>query len=389
MLLLRNADVFSPAPLGRVDILVAGGRIERVGADLRIPGAEEGCEVVDASALVATPGLIDSHVHIIGGGGEGGYATRTPELAMSDAVRGGITTVVGCLGTDGVTRSPEALLAKARALDEEGLASFIYTGYYAVPTLTLTGSVERDLLLIDKVIGAGEVALSDHRSTQPSFDAFVRLAAEARRGGLLSGKAGTVNVHVGDGLRGLSMLRRVVEETEIPVTQFVPTHVNRNPTLFEEGIRWAKAGGIVDFTTSTVPAWIEEGEVKCSRGLRLMLDAGVDPGRITFTSDGQGSMPAFDAEGRLKGLDVGRVTSLLGELRDAVLEEKVPLQTVLQVATSNPARILKLAGKGQIAAGADADLALFDPRSLEVRGVIARGRWLMRDGDVVVKGTFE
>ena len=387
MLLLKNAVVFAPAPVGRADILVAGGRIERVEPDIRVPGDD--CTVVDASSLAAVPGLIDAHVHLTGGGGEGGYATRTPELALSDAVRGGITTVVGCLGTDGVTRSPEALLAKAHGLDEEGLSTFIYTGFYAVPTLTLTGSIERDLLLVDKVVGVGEVALSDHRSTQPTFEQFVRLAAEARRGGILSGKAGVVNVHMGDGRRGLSMLRRVVEDTEIPAAQFVPTHINRNPALFDEGIAWAKAGGLVDFTTSTVPAWIAEGEVKCSRGLRTMIDAGVEVSQITFTSDGQGSMPVFDAQGRFERLDVGRVTSLLAEVRDAVLHERVPLETALQVVTVNPARILKLRGKGQLAAGADADITLLDPRSLDVRGVIARGRWMMRDGEVVVRGTFE
>lgn len=387
MLLLKNADIFAPSPVGRADVLLAGGRIDRVEPDIHI--SEDYCASVDVSALVAIPGLIDAHVHVTGGGGEGGYATRTPELVLSDAIRGGITTIVGCLGTDGVTRSPAALLAKARGLAEEGLTTFIYTGDYAVPTRTLTGSIERDLLLIDKVIGVGEVALSDHRSTQPTFDEFARLVAEARRGGILSGKAGVVNVHIGDGRRGLSLLRRLVDETEIPPTQILPTHINRNPVVFDEGTAYAKAGGLVDFTTSTVPASLEEGEVKCSRGLRAMLEAGVEVTQITFTSDGQGSLPVFDAQGRLQGLDVGRVTSLWGEVRDAVFHEQIPLETALQVVTSNPARALKLGGKGRIVAGADADLVLLEPRSLEVRGVIARGRWLMRDGEVMVRGTFE
>jgi beta-aspartyl-dipeptidase (metallo-type) len=387
MLLLKNADIFTPSAVGRADILLAGGRIDRIEPDIRI--SKDYCASVDVSSLVAIPGLIDAHVHVTGGGGEGGYATRTPELVLSDAIRGGVTTIVGCLGTDGVTRSPAALLAKARGLAEEGLTTFIYTGDYAVPTRTLTGSIERDLLLVDKVIGVGEVALSDHRSTQPTFDEFARLVAEARRGGILSGKAGVVNVHMGDGRRGLSLLRRLLDETEIPATQVLPTHINRNPVLFDEGTAYAKAGGLVDFTTSTVPASLEEGDVKCSRGLRAMLEAGVEVTQITFTSDGQGSLPVFDAQGRLQRLDVGRVTSLWGEVRDAVLHEQIPLETALQVVTSNPARVLKLGGKGRILAGADADLVLLDPRSLEVRGVIAHGRWLMRDGEVVVKGTFE
>lgn len=387
MLLLKNPDIYAPAPAGPADILVAGGRIIRLEPGIRI--ADSYCEAFDASGLVAVPGFIDGHVHVTGGGGEGGYATRTPELVLSDAVRGGITTIVCCLGTDGVTRSLAGLLAKARGLDEEGISTFMYTGYYAVPVRTLTGSIEQDLLLIDKVIGVGEIALSDHRSTQPTFDEFARIAAEARRGGILSGKAGVVNVHMGDGRRGLALVRRILDETEIPAAQFLPTHINRNPALFDEGTAYAKAGGLVDFTTSSVPAFFDEGEVKCSVGLRRMLEAGVAASQITFTSDGQGSLPSFDEQGQLKRLEVGRVTSLFAEVRDAVLDEHVPLGTALQAVTANPARILKLRGKGQLAAGADADIVLLDAGTLEIRGVIAKGKWLMKDRNVLVKGTFE
>ena len=83
-----------------------------------------------------------------------------------------------------------------------------------------------------------------------------------------------------------------------------------------------------------------------------MIDAGVDEASITFTSDGQGSLPDFDETGRLRGLDIGRVTSLFAAVRDAVRDEGVPLGTALQVITANPARILKLRGKGALAAGA-------------------------------------
>jgi len=387
MLLLRNADIYTPEPAGRADILVAGGRIVRIEPGVRIP--ETYCDAFDADGLIAVPGFIDSHVHITGGGGEGGYATRTPELVLSDAVRGGITTVVGCLGTDGVTRSLAGLLAKARGLDEEGLSTFVYSGYYAVPVRTLTGSIEQDLLFIDKVIGVGEIALSDHRSTQPTFEEFARIVAEARRGGILSGKAGVVNVHMGDGPRGLAFLKRIVDETEIPATQMLPTHINRNPTLFREGTAYAKAGGLVDFTTSTVPTSVEEGEMPCSRGLCAMLEAGVDAAQITFTSDGQGSLPEFDAQGRLRRLQVGRVTSLFAAVKEAVVREHVPLAVALQVITANPARILKLRGKGRLAAGGDADIVLLAAKTLDIEGVIARGRWLMKGRDMLVKGTFE
>ena len=387
MILIHDVETFTPDPAGRTDILLAGTRIERMAPGIPLP--HELAEVVSGEGLLAVPGLVDGHVHIAGGGGEGGYASRTPELVLGDAIRGGVTTVVGCLGTDGVTRSLSVLLAKAYALEEEGLSTFVLTGSYGVPLLTLTGSVERDLLLVEKVIGAGEIAISDHRSSQPRFEELARIAADAHRGGILSGKAGVLNVHLGNGPGGLSLLVRLAEETELPVTQFLPTHVNRNPRLFESGIGWAKRGGWVDLTTSNVPAFFASGSVKPSTGLKRMLEAGVEPGRITFTSDGQGSLPDYDDEGRLLGLDVGRVDSLLAEVRDAVLVDGVPVAAALGVATRNPARALSLRRKGVLAEGLDADVVLLRKEDLSVDTVIARGRFLMRAGRIVVKGTFE
>ncbi len=387
LLLIKHADVYAPEPGGRCDLLLGGGKILRMEPDIRIP--RKYCEVIDARNLRVLPGFIDAHVHIMGGGGEGGFATRTPGLPLTDAIRGGVTTVVGCLGTDGHTRNMAGLLAKAKGLEEEGLSTFLYSGSYGLPLRTLMPSLEEDLLFIDKVIGAGEVALSDHRSSQPTFEAFVQVVAMARRGGMLSGKAGVVNVHLGDGPRGLDFLRRVIAETELTANQMLPTHINRNPHLFEEGIAYAKAGGFVDFTTSTLASYLKDGEIPCPKALRRMLEAGVDPGHITFTSDGQGSLPDWDDSGRLLEVSVGRVTSLFPAVRQAVLEEGIPLETALRVITSNPARILKLKAKGRLAPGQDADLVLVDPKDLEVRTVIAKGRLLMKAGKVLAKGLFE
>lgn len=387
MLLIKNADVFAPEPGGRCDLLIGGGKILRMEPDIRIP--RRYCEVVDARNLKAVPGFIDGHVHIMGGGGEGGFATRTPDLPLTDAIQGGVTTVVGCLGTDGHTRNMAGLLAKAKGLEEEGLSTFVYSGSYGLPLRTLMPSLEEDLLFIDKVIGAGEVALSDHRSSQPTFEAFAQVVAMARRGGMLSGKAGIVNVHLGDGPRGLEFLRRVLAETELSATQMLPTHINRNPRLFEEGLAYAKAGGLVDFTTSTLPSYLEGGEIPCAKALRRMLEAGVDPDRITFTSDGQGSLPDWDRSGRLQDISVGRVTSLFQAVRQAVLEEGIPLETALRVITANPARILKLRAKGRLAPGLDADLVLLDPVNLEIRTVVAKGRLLMKSGRLLAKGLFQ
>jgi len=384
--LIRDIPTYAPEPLGVVDILLAGGLIAYVGrlGPVNLPGLRE----VDGRGLVAVPGFIDAHVHILGGGGEGGCATRTPELMLGEALRAGVTTLVGCLGTDGVSRTPASLLAKAKGLEEEGLTTYAYTGSYGLPLVTATGSVERDLLLVDRVIGVGEVALSDHRSSQPTLEALAALAGEARRGGLLSGKAGVVNLHLGDGPRGLEPLRRLVAETELPPSQFLPTHINRNPALLEEAVAYAALGGWLDLTTSGPDPASGCPQVGAAEAHARLRAAGVDPGRITFTSDGQGSLPEFDAQGRMTGLGVGRMRSLFDAFRDLV-RAGTPLAEALLPVTANPAAILRLRGKGRLRAGMDADVLLLGGGDLEVHSLVARGRLLVEDGVLKAKGTFE
>src|SRR5512135_798433 len=251
--LIRNGEVFGPEPQGRKDILIGGTSIEAVAepGTLRADGLD--METVDAAGQSVLPGLIDPHVHILGGGGEGGPATRAPEIRVEDIVSAGVTSLIGCLGTDGVTRHMTSLLAKARALEVEGVTTYVFSGSYEVPVNTLTGSVRSDLILIEKVLGAGEIAISDHRSSQPTFEEIARLAAECRVGGMLGGKAGILHLHLGDGKRGLDHLFRLVRETEIPATQVMPTHINRNPALFDQGLDWVAAGGWVDMTVGPDP----------------------------------------------------------------------------------------------------------------------------------------
>lgn len=388
--LIKKVKIISPENLLEGDILIIGDKIAAISQSIDIEKISDvEVEIIEGKDKIALPGFIDSHVHITGGGGEGGFKTRTPEIMLSDLIKGGITTVIGCLGTDGVTRSMESLLAKARALEEEGITTYIYTGSYRVPVTTITGSVMKDIILIDKIIGAGEIALSDHRSSQPSIDTIMQLVADARVGGILSGKCGIVNFHLGDGGRMLNYLYEIVEKTEIPFTQFLPTHMNRNEKLFNEGIKYAKSGGYIDFTTSSDPVFWEEGEVKASKALKMCLEKGVDINHITFTSDGQGSLPMFNDKKEFIGLGIGKVTSLYYEVRDAVIEDKVPLKEAIKVITSNPAFLLKLKNKGKIEKGFDADIVLVDDKSLDIDTVIAKGNVMMINKELKVRGTFE
>ncbi len=387
MILLKNVNVFAPEPMGDKDLLMGGGRILAIEDDLSA-FAGGPVTVIDGGGLLLTPGLVDGHVHITGGGGEGGYRTRTPELQLSTMIGAGVTTVVGCLGTDGIARSLEALVAKAKGLKEEGVGCYLYTGNYRLPLKTLTGDLMKDIMLIDEIIGVGEVALSDHRSSQADFELFKRTVADARVAGILSGKSGVVNIHMGDGPARFDYLERLAKETDIPRSQLVPTHVNRNPELFAEGIAYAKAGGQIDFTTSTTALFLEEGEVPAAEAVARCLKEGIPADRLTMTSDGQGSLPLFDPEGRLKGLSVGTCRSLYDAMVEAVQVHDVPLPDALATVTSSPASILGLKGKGRIEVGADADLLLLK-EDLSLDTVIAGGRLMMRGGTFLVRGTFE
>ena len=385
-LLIRNAEVYAPEPQGRRDVLCAGGRIIAVEPELTLPSSL-GARELDAAGRALVPGLIDGHVHIAGAGGEGGPATRTPEVPLSQLVEGGVTTVVGLLGADGTARRVESVLMKAKALRAEGISAWIWTGAYSIPTPTVTGDVARDLTLFEEVIGVGEVAIADHRSSGPTAQQLVELAAAARLGGLLGGKCGLVHLHIGDGDDPYRLIREAVAGSELTLRQFHPTHSNRSRTVLEEAKRYGREGGTLDVTTAAWPAFPDE-EVKPSVALRELLDADVPLDRITFSSDAGGSLPRFGPDGDLLELTTGLPDSLWREARDAARDEGLALEDALLPVTATPARLLRLPRKGRIAPGADADLVLLDDE-LEIDAVVARGRVMLEDGGIVVRGTFE
>lgn len=389
MKIIKNVNVYAPERLGKKDLLIAGGKICQISDDLDIPENWE-VEVIDGEGLIATPGFIDSHVHILGGGGEGGFANRTPEATLSGLTRWGITTVVGCLGTDGYGRDLTALIAKIKGLREQGITAYGYTGNYQIPVRTLTGSITQDIMVVDEFIGTGEIAISDHRSSQPTYDEFLRVCADTRLGGILSGKAGIINIHLGDSPRKMDMILRAIEETEIPSTQFLPTHVNRNAALFDQAVEYAKLGGTVDFTgNEDIDYWVTvSDEVRVCDGIKRMLDEGISSDLFTISSDGQGSLPLFSADGQFLGIGMGQSSCLLKEVRECVQRENIPLEIAIKAITANPARVLCLDTKGQIKDGFDADLCLMT-EDLNIHTVIAKGQVMVKDGEPIVKGMFE
>ena len=383
--LLSNAELYDPVPRGPAHLLVAGETIVWIGRDRPALPAGLGVQETDLGGRRVIPGLIDGHVHLTGGGGEAGPDTRVPPVPLSGLTAGGVTTAIGVLGTDDVVRTPAELVTVARGLVAQGLSAWCHTGGYHFPPATVTGSVRGDLVLVDRVLGVGELAISDHRSSQPTLDDLLRVAGDVHVGGLMSGKAGIVHLHVGDGERGLDLVRQALDRSELPPRVFNPTHVNRRKALFAEALEAAERGCVVDITAFPVA----EGEDAWSADSALVRyqEAGLPPDRVTVSSDGGGCLPVFDGEGRVASMDVGSPSALAGTLR-ALLAAGRPLEQVLPAFTANPAALLRLERKGRLTAGADADLVVLD-REGGVAEVMARGRWHVREGRAVVRGTFE
>jgi len=368
MIILKNVTVAGEA----TDVLIGAGKILAIGSytvDERLI-----TQTIDGTGKQLIPGLLDGHVHPIGGGGEGGFATRTPPLSATDFLEAGVTTVVGLLGTDGWTRTGIDLLAHLRGYTSQGIRSFLLSGSYAVPPVSITPSIAEDILLINEVIGIGEIAINDHRSTQPTVHELSRLASQARIAGLLKGVRGTMNVHIGDGKRALALLEEVVEMTDIPITQFLPTHINRSERIFEAGLHWAKQGGRIDFTTCTTEEFIKEGEIPAGQALHRALAAGIPLTRITMSSDAGASLPAFDESGKLLRLETGKPTSMLDAVREAV-KHGVHFKDAIQTVTSNVAEAYGISG-GNIQPGERADLLLIDD-ALQIDTILAEGHAIM------------
>ena len=361
MILIKNIEVYAPEYKGKKDIFISGGKIALVEENINFDNKK--IKIIDGSNKKLTPGFIDQHVHITGGGGEGSFKTRAPEITLSKLTTGGITTVVGLLGTDGTTRSVENLVSKAKALKEEGITVFAHTGSYEYPTVTITGSIKRDIAFIDEIIGV-KLALSDHRAPNVSNLELQRVASDARVAGMLSGKAGIVVLHMGDGKKGLKPVREILEETEIPMKTIRPTHVNRREELLVEAFDYAKAGGKIDLTCGM------KDHLTPGKCIKMALEENVPTENITISSDGYGSWSKYDEAGNLIKMGVSSVSSLHKEFKNMINELGFSIEDALTYITSNVAKGLEVyPRKGYIGEGSDADLLLLD-ENLDIDTVI-------------------
>ena len=343
--LFQRAELYAPDYRGVKDILVVEGRIAAIGDSLDpgIPGLQK----IDMSGAKALPGFIDQHVHVTGGGGEGGEHTRAPELSVEEAAECGDTTVVGVLGADVISRPVVSLLAKIRGLRREGLSTWMWTSNYAYPPTTLTGSVKLDLYTIPECLGV-KVAMADTRASFMTMEELMRLVSEIRLGGRLAGKRGFRHIHLGTLGGAFGMFMDAVKRG-IPM---------------------------LDFTT-------DEPE-KAADAVLKAISGGVPEDRITLSTDGHGALPVYAEDGTLQGLQTLDIRNNFRAWK--ILAHEIGIRRALPFLTSNVADSL-LIPKGRLETGRDADLCFLRSNG-ELTDVMSRGVFLKREGKVTVRGTY-
>ncbi len=354
--LYKNVELYTPEAKGRKDVLVWDDKVFAIEDVLAIPAGYTG-KTVDASGQMMMPGLVDTHVHITGGGGEGGFNTRMSELTFEEAVSSGVTAMVGVLGTDGYGRRPEDVLIKCMALNEQGFDCYMLTGSYTLPVVNILGEVAKDVIFFEKIIGAGELALNDHRSSCMGYEELLHIACDVRNGARLAGKKGTANIHLGNYLGAFKTLIEVAK-TDITLRAImIPTHINRTKDVFNESLEWIDFGGYADITAGMGG----DNSWSGAETMELLYNRNKNLNNITMTSDACGSLPSFDELGNLIGIEKGTSSVLLDELRTIMKNGVIPFETAILPITKNAADAFGITtGSGTITVDKKANLLLLD-----------------------------
>ncbi|HHU62977.1 MAG TPA: beta-aspartyl-peptidase [Clostridiales bacterium] len=374
---INNAKVYDPQYLGYKTVVLVGKSIYKILDNHRVEGwLQSHARVIDASGMIAVPGFIDQHVHIIGGGGEGGPLTRIEEISLEEIVANGITTVVGLLGADNITRTMEELYAKAKKLKMQGIDCYIYCGGYSRPFATITGSLKKDIVFIDNIIGLGELAVSDYRSSQLRESELLDLIAQVYTASILSKKPGIVHVHVGPEKVGLKPLIELVARFPKYLRHIIPTHINRSADLLQEGMEFVRLGGMIDLTAGM---W-EDGGLSIGQSLSILKSRNIDLGSVSVSSDANGSMPVFDSRGQVLGTGVSRISALIDEIKNINDQNIIGFEQCIGLITQNPAKALGLSNiKGRIKEGYQGDIVIMD-HELHIHTVIAKGQVIFENG---------
>lgn len=375
ILLIKNVFLSSELK-NKKDILIVNNEIAKIARNIDLKPLEslfkDSIITINAEGATAIPGFIDGHSHLLGASGEAGYGTRAPEITLHSLVSSGITTVVGLLGYDSLTRSLKSLYAKIKAFENEGLTARMLTGSYHLPLITITKNLKNDIYFFPEIIGAGEIAVSDQRSSYPEVLELRRIIGDIVFSAKAKGQKGVVIFHTGRGEDGLEIIEKLVTETDVPAENLILTHVNRSLNVMSQAKKLADLGCFVDISAlyfqkkNLFPS--PEEAIKELRKISIPLN------KILISTD---------SGCYIENNVLTQPVWLYKAFRNSVKEKILTLQEAVKVFSANPARALGFNSKGEIKEGKDADILLID-RDLNLFTVIAKGKTVMLNKKLII-----
>lgn len=402
-LLIKNGHIIDPANNidAPGDILVRDGKIAEVG---KTSGSAE--QVFDAKGLVVAPGLIDLQVHLREPGRED---KETIETGSKAALAGGITSVVAMPNTSPAADNQtvvEFVIKRARELDLINI----------YPTGAITrGQKGGALAEINELKKSGAIAITDDGSDVQDEGVLRRALQYARTCDMLLMSHCEINALTGGGVMhegwistqlGLPATPAVAEDLAVQKNIMLGRLCDARLHLLHtstagamDAVRLAKRNGYKNLSAEVCVQHFALTDEECrgynanakmypplrSRDHVEAVIAAIKEGVIdAFTTDHaphtepEKLEPFQDAAFGSTGLE----TSFAVMNTYLVKTGHLSLAQGLSKMTVGPARIIRV-NKGTLSIGADADIAIFDPKKewiADSRAGFSKGRNSVFDG---------
>ena len=375
-------------------IRLAGSRIDAVG--LGEPPAEPGLPVTSLRGRWVLPGFVDMHVH---GGGGTSFTEGTAEDARRAAEfhrRNGTTTMLASLVTAPLA-DLEARAAMLAGLAREGVIAGLHLEGPFLAAARCGAQDPRhmiapDAAAFDRLLAraAGWLRVITLAPELPGATDLITAAAQAGVIAAVGHTDATADVtaaavdagashatHLFNGMRPLhhrepGPVGALLDRDEVSC-EVIADGVHLHDTAIRLVARAAGPARLVLITDAMAAAGMPDGRYQLG-SMRVDVAGGVARLAADAGSGGEAGSGA-DAGRRVSGAIAGSTATMASVVRHAVAAG-LPVTDVAAAASTNPARVLGLAGRtGALCPGLDADLVVCD-EAFGLRAVMRRGEWV-------------
>lgn len=387
-LLIKNGTIVTADTNAQGDIAIKDGKIAEVSIGKSIEGTAE--KVIEAEGLHVFPGLIDSHVHF---NEPGRTEWEGLETGSKSLAAGGVTTFFDMpLNSTPPTINKENLELKRAAAKEKSIVNPRFWGGLVPQNIAdLKELHENGVIGFKAFMSPSGIADFDNADDETlykgmkeiaSFGSLLavhaestviceQLAQEKQSQGKTSARDFVESRPI---ISEIEAVRRIISYAEATGCKLHIVHASSRKVV--QVIKEAQLRG-VDVTVETCPHYLsltvkdleEKGGVaKCCPPLRDEdevedLWAAVANGEITVIGSDHSPAPAsmkeiegnfFEGWGGISGAQ----STLNILLTEGHFKRNLPLEKIVELTATNPAKLFKLKNKGTIATNYDADITI-------------------------------